>query len=51
VMERARLAGYLAGWKKGGGPVTPGNEMLMLPRVRVSGRTGMEDFKRKVRSV
>lgn len=51
VKDRAKAAGYLAGWKKGGGPVTPSDEMLMLPRVRVSGRTGIEDFKRKVRAV
>lgn len=50
VKERAKAAGYLAGWKKGGGPVTPADEMLMLPRVRVSGRTTLEDFKRKVRA-
>lgn len=50
VKERARAAGYLAGWKKGGGPVTPKDEMLMLPRVRVSGRTTLEDFKRKIRA-
>lgn len=51
VKERARAFGYVAGWKKGGGPVTPQDEMLMLPRVRVSGRTTIEDFKRKVRAV
>ncbi len=50
VKRRARSAGYLAGWKKGGGLVTPGEEMLMLPRVRVSGRTSLEDFKRKIRA-
>ncbi len=50
VKERAKAAGYLAGWKKGGGPVTPGDDMLMLPRVRVSGRTTMNDFQRKVRA-
>jgi peptidoglycan/xylan/chitin deacetylase (PgdA/CDA1 family) len=48
VMEHARTAGYLAGWKKGGGPVEPTEEMLMLPRVRVRGVTTMEQFKRKV---
>jgi peptidoglycan/xylan/chitin deacetylase (PgdA/CDA1 family) len=49
VRERARAAGYLAGWKKGGGLVTPKDDMLMLPRVRVSGRTTLADFKRKIR--
>jgi peptidoglycan/xylan/chitin deacetylase (PgdA/CDA1 family) len=48
VKARAKAAGYLAGWKKGGGMVTPSEDMMMLPRVRVSGRTTMEDFKRKV---
>lgn len=51
VKERAKAAGYLAGWKKGGGLVTPAEDMLMLPRVRVSGRTSLADFKRKVRAV
>jgi len=49
VKERAKAAGYVAGWKKGGGMVTPTDDMLMLPRVRVSGRTDMESFKKKVR--
>ena len=48
VVERARLAGYLAGWKKGGGPVQPGANMFLLPRVRVNGGTTMKDFRRKV---
>ena len=51
VKERARAAGYSAAWKKGGGLVTPGEDMLMLPRVRVSGRTSLADFRRKVRSI
>lgn len=51
VKERAKAAGYIAGWKKGGGHVTPAEDMLMLPRVRVSGRTSLADFKRKVRSI
>lgn len=50
VKQRARAAGYLAGWKKGGGMVTPGEDLLMLPRVRVSGRTDMESFKKKLRA-
>ncbi len=48
VADRARAAGYLAGWKKGGGTVRPGEDMLMLPRVRVSGRTDLAAFRRKV---
>ncbi len=50
VKERAKIAGYVAGWKKGGGVVTPEEDMLMLPRVRVSGRTSLSDFQRKVRA-
>ena len=48
VVQRARLAGYEAGWKKGGGPVQPGADMFLLPRVRVNGGTTMKDFRRKV---
>jgi peptidoglycan/xylan/chitin deacetylase (PgdA/CDA1 family) len=48
VMERARRAGYEAGWKKGGGWVTPASDPLMLPRVRVRGDTTMAEFIRKV---
>ncbi len=48
VAARAEAAGYLAGWKKGGGPVQPGQDRFLLPRVRVHGRTTMKDFKRKV---
>ncbi len=48
VIERARAAGYLAGWKKGGGPVQPGAEAFMLPRVRVRGVTDLADFRKKV---
>jgi len=48
VIAAARTTGYHAGWKKGGGPVTPGDDPYLLPRVRVHGRTTMEDFKRKV---
>jgi peptidoglycan/xylan/chitin deacetylase (PgdA/CDA1 family) len=48
VKEHARQAGYDAGWKKGGGWVTPGSDPLMLPRVRVRGDTTMVEFIRKV---
>ena len=48
VADKAREVGYLAGWKKGGGPVQPGMDRYLLPRVRVNGGTNMKDFKRKV---
>jgi peptidoglycan/xylan/chitin deacetylase (PgdA/CDA1 family) len=48
VKERARQAGYRAGWKKGGGWVTPDSDPLMLPRVRVQGDTTLAQFIRKV---
>jgi peptidoglycan/xylan/chitin deacetylase (PgdA/CDA1 family) len=48
VASRAEAAGYLAGWKKGGGPVQPGADMYLLPRVRVNGGSTMADFRRKV---
>jgi peptidoglycan/xylan/chitin deacetylase (PgdA/CDA1 family) len=48
VAARTRAAGYEAGWKKGGGPVRPGDDPYLLPRVRVHGKTDMADFRRKV---
>jgi peptidoglycan/xylan/chitin deacetylase (PgdA/CDA1 family) len=48
VAERTKAAGYLAGWKKGGGPVQPHAEPFLLPRLRVHGRTQQKDFERKV---
>jgi len=48
VEERTRADGYLAGWKKGGGPVQPENDLYLLPRVRVCGGTTMAEFKRIV---
>jgi peptidoglycan/xylan/chitin deacetylase (PgdA/CDA1 family) len=48
VKKHASDAGYLAGWKKGGGWVTPDSDPLMLPRVRVRGDTTMEQFIRSV---
>jgi peptidoglycan/xylan/chitin deacetylase (PgdA/CDA1 family) len=45
VTERAEAAGYLAGWKKGGGPVQPGTDMYLLPRVRVNGADSLADFQ------
>ncbi len=48
VVGRTREAGYLAAWKKGGGPVEPTHDPYLLPRVRVHGRTLMKDFERKV---
>lgn len=48
VAERTEAAGYLAGWKKGGGPVQPGMDPYLLPRVRVNGDTTLKAFERKV---
>jgi peptidoglycan/xylan/chitin deacetylase (PgdA/CDA1 family) len=48
VVTAAQFTGYRAGWKKGGGPVRPDDDPYLLPRIRVHGRTTMEDFKRKV---
>ena len=48
VTAKAREVGYLAGWKKGGGPVQPGADPYLLPRVRVNGYATMDDFRRKV---
>lgn len=50
VKNRAKAAGYTAAWKKGGGPVRPADNLLMLPRVRVHGRTSLADFERKLMS-
>ncbi|MCH7905268.1 MAG: polysaccharide deacetylase family protein [Armatimonadetes bacterium] len=48
VVLHALGAGYRAGWKKGGGMVTPDEDLMLLPRVRVSGRHTMIDFERKI---
>jgi len=48
VVLHAVHAGYRAGWKKGGGMVTPDEDLMLLPRVRVSGRHTMADFERKI---
>ncbi|HOS42762.1 MAG TPA: polysaccharide deacetylase family protein [Armatimonadota bacterium] len=48
VVAGVQAAGYTIAWKKGGGPVTPDCDPLRLPRVRVHGRTTLEDFARKV---
>jgi len=48
VIAQAREAGYLGGWKKGGGPVTPRDDPYRLPRIRVRGCTTISDFKKKV---
>jgi peptidoglycan/xylan/chitin deacetylase (PgdA/CDA1 family) len=48
VVNRTEFAGYLAGWKKGGGPVQPDDNAFLLPRIRIRGCTTMDDFKRKV---
>jgi len=48
ITTQARFAGYHLGWKKGGGPVTPGDDPYLLPRIRIRGCTDMRDFERKV---
>jgi len=48
VVKHVRMAGYLTAWDKGGGPVTPSDDPYRLPRVRVHGRTSINDFERKV---
>ena len=48
VTERARQAGYAIGWKKGGGPVTPGGDPYLLPRIRVRGSEDMATFRQSV---
>ncbi len=48
VTQKAEEIGYLAGWKKGGGPVQPRTDPFLLPRVRVNGYATLDDFKRKV---
>lgn len=52
VVAAVERAGYFAGWKKGGGPVMPGNsaELYELPRIRVHGQTDLEKFKARVMS-
>ena len=50
VVLYAVNAGYRAGWKKGGGMVTPDEDLMLLPRVRVSGRHTTDDFIRKINS-
>ena len=44
VKQRARRAGYLAGWRAGGGWVTAASDPFMLPRVRVGTSTTMARF-------
>ncbi|MDQ2798977.1 MAG: polysaccharide deacetylase family protein [Armatimonadota bacterium] len=48
VAARTEAAGYWAGWKKGGGPVQPDQNMFLLPRVRVRGNTTLDEFKAAV---
>jgi peptidoglycan/xylan/chitin deacetylase (PgdA/CDA1 family) len=47
VVQHVRSAGYLTAWDKGGGAVRPGDDPYRLPRVRVHGKTTIEDFERK----
>ena len=48
VVEHTKSAGYLAAWKKSGGPVKPGDSLFLLPRVRVTGTESIGAFKRSV---
>lgn len=50
VSKASEKAGYLAAWKKGGGPVYPVNATTPyeLPRIRIHGHTDFEKFKRRV---
>lgn len=50
VAACARGFGYLTAWKKGGGPVRPGDDPFRLPRIRVHGQTDLADFRRKASS-
>ncbi len=52
VVAMAERTGYLSAWKKGGGPVRPGDaaEPYLLPRIRVHGRTDLEKFRTRVMS-
>jgi peptidoglycan/xylan/chitin deacetylase (PgdA/CDA1 family) len=52
VVAMTEQAGYLSAWKKGGGPVRPENgaSPLLLPRIRVHGRTDLEKFRSRVMS-
>ncbi|ARU40608.1 hypothetical protein CCB80_05410 [Armatimonadetes bacterium Uphvl-Ar1] len=52
VVVAVAEAGYLSAWKKGGGPVRPGDSAnpLLLPRIRVHGRTDADKFRERVMS-
>jgi peptidoglycan/xylan/chitin deacetylase (PgdA/CDA1 family) len=50
VAQRARAAGYLAGWCSAGGPVKPGADPFELPRMRGSGSATLEGFAREVQT-
>ncbi len=52
VVIATERAGYLAGWKKGGGAVQPtsASRPFELPRIRVHGRTDLAKFKARVGS-
>lgn len=52
VVFATEEAGYLAGWKKGGGPVLPSNygDPYRLPRIRIHGQTDIQKFKQRVTS-
>ncbi len=44
VIAGTRAAGYQYGWKKSGGPMTPGANPYQLPRIRIMGNTGVKGF-------
>ncbi|MEI7832326.1 MAG: polysaccharide deacetylase family protein, partial [bacterium] len=44
VITATRTAGYQYGWKKSGGPMTPGANPYQLPRIRIMGNTGIKGF-------
>lgn len=44
VIAATRTAGYQYGWKKSGGPMTPGANPYELPRIRIMGNTGVKGF-------
>jgi peptidoglycan/xylan/chitin deacetylase (PgdA/CDA1 family) len=48
VVAQVRREGYHAAWRKEGGPVKPGDDLYLLPRMRVSGREAPESFCRTV---
>lgn len=48
VARAVRSAGYAAAWRKEGGPVRPGADLMRLPRVMVRGAVTLREFARLV---